>query len=190
MSFRSKTVLVGALVAGTLVLTASVSGQDTKTAPDNTDRPAKVERGDRPFGMHPGMGRFGRGGRHHRGMHRGARAFLRGIDLTEAQRVQIRSIFEANRPIRENMEAIRPLIEAKRNGTITPAQQEQLDSFKASAKERARSVRDQIMAVLTPEQKAQIEQKKLEMKTRMEERRRLRDEQKKARPAETVKPVQ
>lgn len=190
MIFKRMIISAGTLAAGMFILTASVSAQDTKTTADTTERPAQAERRERPFGKRPGFREFGGRGGHHRRLHHGGRAFLRGLDLTEAQRTQIRGILEANRPDRERMEAIRPLIDAKRNGTITTAQQEQLDTFRTSAREKARSLKQQIESILTPEQKAQIEQRKQEMKTRMEERRRLREERQKDRPTETTKPVQ
>ena len=181
---------VAVIMTGLFKLTGTGAAQETTNTPNAAERSAKPDgrEGDRDRKF--ADGRFRKHGGHRRGMMRGRRAFLGGLELTEAQRAQIRSIRETNRPDRANMEAIRPLIEAKRNGTITAEQQQQLDTFRNNAREKARSVRDQIEAILTPEQKARVEQKRQEMKTRMEEHRRLREERKKDRPTDTTKPVQ
>jgi protein CpxP len=120
-----------------------------------------------------------RGGmRHGRGM-----GGLRGIDLTDAQKSQIKALHEANKPSAEAMEEMKALHMAKRNGTITADQQTRLDAIKADAKAKRQSVHDQMMSILTPEQKAQIEKRKTEMKARreqmkgkMKERRQMRQQ--------------
>jgi len=117
---------------------------------------------------------------------------MQDLNLTEAQKTQIHSILEANKADRSNFEAIRPLMEAKRNGTITPDQQAQLDQFRNAGRERMRGVHEQIMNVLTAEQKAQLEAKKAEMKARRDEFRQkheqYRQQRQAARATTTEKP--
>jgi Spy/CpxP family protein refolding chaperone len=84
-------------------------------------------------------------------------------------------------------------MEAKRNGTITPDQQAQLDQFRNAGRERMRGVHEQIINVLTAEQKAQLEAKKAEMKARREEFRQKREQwkqQKQTAPSTTTEKPQ
>jgi Spy/CpxP family protein refolding chaperone len=69
------------------------------------------------------------------------------------------------------MDQMHTLMEAKRDGTITPEQQEQLKTLRQQGKEKAQSIHQQIQAILTPEQIAQIEKNKQERKERWEQRR-------------------
>jgi len=97
------------------------------------------------------------------GMHQGL-----GIDLTDAQKAQIKEILLANKPEQAVLVEAKTILRAKFEGTATPAQEERLQVLKAQYSAQAIKVKAQIMAVLTTEQKAQIEQKKQEMKTRIE----------------------
>ena len=169
MSLKNKFFTFTAAAAATFAFSAIGMAQE----PTTTTTPAekKVEK------FHKGEGR-GMGGKQHgmrqgkQGMHRGGmKHMMHDLNLTEEQKTQIRSIRQANKPSPELREEVRTLATAKRDGTITAAQQERLTALRTQAKERGRLVHEQIQGVLTAEQKAQIEQKKLEMKTRMEERR-------------------
>jgi Spy/CpxP family protein refolding chaperone len=108
------------------------------------------------------------GGRHGGGLHG-----LRQLNLTDAQKEQIRTIMESRRGNREanqtQREELRQIIEAKRGGTITAEQEARLKAFKAERRENARQMHEQILAILTPEQKAQLEQLKQEIKQRRQE---------------------
>ena len=57
---------------------------------------------------------------------------------------------------------------AKFEGTATPQQEERLIVLATQQMAKANAVKAQILAVLTPEQKAQIQQKKQEMLTRID----------------------
>ncbi len=196
MSFKNK--LFSGLTVGAAVFAFSAigmaQGATTTTPTDKVEKEKGEHRGhgDREFGKR-GMGhgefggKFGRGG--HRGMggegHRGFGMF-RGIELTEAQKTQLRSIHEANKPSQETRDELRTLMTAKRDGTITADQQTHLESFKAQAKEKHAAIKSQIEAILTLEQKQQIETRKLEMKQRMQERRQEREQRKATQPTTTT----
>ncbi|MGB7202390.1 MAG: Spy/CpxP family protein refolding chaperone [Pyrinomonadaceae bacterium] len=162
-------------VAGLIAAFSSVStAQDTKadapsTAPNKAEKPFKGHRG--------GFGKFGGkgvGGKKH-GRH-GMRGFMRGIDLTDAQKEQIRGIREANKPDQAKMDEIRTLIEAKRAGTLTADQEARFKSFRDERQAKSKAVHEQMINVLTAEQKAQIEKNKQEMKQRHEQFRQKREE--------------
>ena len=154
MSLRTK------FFAGVFAVSAfAVAGyaQDNKAETKTGD--AKIERkrdhaGRGMFGG--GFGRLGRGG-------------FFGIELTDAQKAEIHKILEANKPDRAALQEVRTLMKAKFEGTITADQQSRIDALRAELKEKAKSVHAQLEAVLTPEQKAQLEQRKQEMKGKMQE---------------------
>lgn len=117
---------------------------------------------------HDGIGR-GMGGE--RMGRRGPGFELRGINLTDTQKEQIRQIHEANKPSQALLDEMRTLQEARRNGTLTADQTTRLKSLRDEAQAKGSSVQGQILAVLTPEQRAQLEQRRQQMRQRMEERR-------------------
>lgn len=183
-----KTKFISALTAGTAIIAFStfISAQETKTEtrPEATQKQEHREwRGGRRDGMGRRDGKgMCRGGMFSRrgGMMRG----LRGIELSEGQKLQVKTIMENRRSsFSVNREEMKTIMTAKRAGTITPDQQQRLDALKTQMKENARQSREQILAILTPEQRAQMEAKKAEMKQRREQRRQLR-EQKKETPTE------
>ncbi len=173
MSLKSKLFSFLTLVFAVTAFSAAASAQETTTTPE-----AKTEKTERKgFGKGGSHGGFGKGV----GLHA-----LRGIELTDAQKEQIRAVMNANKPSQETLEETRTLIQAKRNGTNTPEQTERLQVLKRAAREKALAVNTQVQNILTDEQKQQVEQKKQEMRQRLEQRRQLREQKK----AEQVKPVE
>jgi Spy/CpxP family protein refolding chaperone len=167
MSLRVRFLSVLALSAAFAALSVSISAQDNgqKTAPDGT-----MSRDGRGFGKRHG----GEGFRGGRGMMPG----LRGIALTDAQKEQIRTIRESNKPDQAAMQEMKTLMEAKRANSLTPDQQARLKELHQQGRQHAEAVQQQILALLTPEQLQQMEQNKQEMRKRFEERRQMRDQQK------------
>lgn len=139
-------------------------------AQDNTQTDSdKQQKREWRRGKRDGKGNgFRRGGMMMRG--------FRDLNLTDAQKEQIRTIMEANRPDQATMEEMRTIRQAKRDGTITPEQKERLKSIRQQSKLKAEGVQLQVLAVLTPEQRQQYEAKKAEMKQKWEERREERRE--------------
>ena len=112
-----------------------------------------------------------------------------GIALTDAQKAQIKSIREANKPDKANFDQLKAIREAHNNGTpITADQKAQLKVFRDQSQAKMKSVRDQIQNVLTADQKAQIETRRTEMKQHMEQFRENRPA-KPAAPAAPIKPI-
>ncbi|MGC2238607.1 MAG: Spy/CpxP family protein refolding chaperone [Pyrinomonadaceae bacterium] len=171
MSLKRK-IISGVISAFAVVtFTTFVSAQNTDKSQDSTQKQEKRERRG-GFGKGDGMGKGMRGGRG--GMMRG----FRELNLTDAQKEQIHTIMEANKPDKSQFESLRPLMEAKRNGTITAEQEKQLEAFRAERKQKGEQVKAQIMAVLTAEQKAQLEKQKEEWKQKRQERKEMRQERK------------
>lgn len=178
MSLKRK--IISAIISAFAVITFTsfVSAQDADKTEQNSTQ--KQERRERRGGMKRG---FGRG-------HRGGGKFMRGfeqLNLTDAQKEQIKGIMEANKPDKSQFEAIRPLMEAKRNGTITEEQKAQLKAHREQMKQKHDLVKEQIHAVLTTEQKAQLEKLKEEWKQKREERKQMRQERKNKQIPQTEK---
>lgn len=167
---------VAAAVFAFSTFTLAQDDKATTPAPDKEKAEKHFKREGR--GMHRGHGPGIGFGHRHGGMMR----IMHGLNLTDAQKAQIHSIMEANKPDQSVRDERKTLFEAKRSGTLTAEQQARLVMLREQAKAKRQSVHQQIMAVLTPEQKAQIEQKKQEMKQRREERR----QQRQAAPAATT----
>ena len=157
MSLSSK-LITGAIAVSAFAFAASA--QDTKVAPKaDVQRAHDGMRGER-MGRRGGPGGFE----------------LRGINLTDAQKDQIHQIHEANKPSQAQIDEMRTLREAKKNGTLTADQQARLQALRTEGKQKAESIHSQILAILTAEQKAQIETRRQEMRQRMEQRRQQRQQ--------------
>jgi Spy/CpxP family protein refolding chaperone len=192
-SSRGKTMSLKTRFLSFLTLAVAVAAFSTITfAQDDkavTPAPEK-EKAEKPF--HRGhKGHFGdkMGGRGFGMRGGGMMRILHHLNLTEAQKAQIKSIMEANKPDQATMDELRTLHTAKRDGTITAEQQARLQSLREQSKIKMQSVHEQVQNVLTAEQKAQLEAKKAEMKQRREEFRQKREQyrqQKQAAPATTT----
>lgn len=159
-----------------MVLAFAVVGFATAAAAQEAPgKPAKEGRKHHKFERRgdgqPGM---------HRGRHgkRGGRSLMRGLrrlELNDAQKTQMRGIAAAtrtaNQPIFQEM---RGLIEKKRGGTITEAEQARLGELKNQIKATGEQTKNSVLAILTPEQRQQLERMKEEQRRRREERRQNR----------------
>lgn len=178
MSLKNKFFSILTVALGVVVFSTFTMAQDTTATAPDAAKAEKRARGERGFGKHK-SDRMGR--------HGGMMGGLHGLNLTDAQKEQVKSIMQANRPGAAVMEEVRTLRTAKRDGTITADQQARFAVLKTQAKEKGRSIHEKIQAILTPEQKVQIAQKKQEMKERFDQRRQMRKD--KAAPPATEKPV-
>ena len=170
MSLKSRFSSIITLAFAVVALATFASAQDAaKTQEDNNQ---KIERhrgmqGDKA-GRHDGM----------RGM-RGGMFGLRGLNLTDAQKEQIRQIHEANKPTEAQMAEFRAMHDARKNGgEITAEQREAMKAGREQMRAKHESIRSQILAILTPEQRTQLEAQKAEHQKRREEFRQNRQERK------------
>ncbi len=161
--------------------------QEVTTTTDKVER----QKGERGFGKRQG-GREGFGGRHgkHGGM--GGRMMLHGIDLTDAQKAQIKAIRDGNKPDAATMAELKAIKESRKAGTaLTAEQKDRMKAFREQRQAKAKAAHEQILNILTAEQKAQIETRKAEMKQRFAERKLKFEERRKERdtkPASSEKP--
>lgn len=175
------------LAIAAIAFTTVSFAQETKTE-TSTDKAVKTEHGkrlggDRKFGRGvAGKGAFGRHGKM-----RGAG--LRGITLTDAQKEQFKALREANRPSQALLDELKAIHEAKKAGTITEAQKARVKAIRDEMQAKRKTAHEQMLNILTAEQKAELEKRRAEMKTRREEMRKRFEERRKTKPAETTKPV-
>lgn len=171
LKFKFISVFASALLLGSFVVAASAQ-ETPQPSKDSVEKSGKLERKE--------FGRRGPGGGRH------AMRGLMGIDLTEAQKAQIKQIHEANRPDPAVMEEMKAIHEARRNGgTLTEDQKNRVKALRAQARTKAESTHQQVLAILTPEQRQQLETRKAEMRQKMEERRQQMQERRK--PVKTEK---
>lgn len=138
--------------------TTTTPNQDKTQMPDRPQRQRGFRRGDRGPGFRGGMG--------------GALGMLRGIELTDAQKAQVKSILDANKPDQAALDQMTALRQARKNGTeLTAEQKAQLKAARQAQAGKIKAVHEQIMNLLTPEQKAQLEQRRQEFEQRRQQRR-------------------
>lgn len=154
MSFKRKLISTVGLALAVGTFSTFVAAQDNSTTTTQT-APSKKER---KFDGMRGEGKRMRGGKHGDRMMMGA---LHRLNLTDAQKAQIKTIFETNKPNQAQFDSVRGLMDKKRSGTaLTADEQATLDSFRAQRQANAKQTHDAILAVLTDEQRTQLEQLK------------------------------
>ena len=168
-SIKFKTLAIASLSA--IALAASIAVAQTAT-PSGQDK----GQGTRPEWR--GRGRGARGNHGWGGMGAG---FFKQLNLTDDQKAKMKQIRESfaerNKPLREELQAKRQeLRQANEGGTFNEALATQKLTEMASLEaklmgERIR-LRQEMVSVLTPEQKAQLDQAKAQFKTKHGEMRR------------------
>jgi periplasmic protein CpxP/Spy len=100
------------------------------------------------------------------------RRALRQLNLTDAQRQQVRDIERRyGQTLRSDREELRKLVETRRGGgTLTPEQQARARQLREELRANADKMRTELQNILTPEQRQQMEQTRDEMKKRRAER--------------------
>jgi Spy/CpxP family protein refolding chaperone len=135
MSLKNKILTTAALtlaVGAFSTLTSAQTGGDS-TTDSNVQKQERRE--GRGFGKRGGFGKGMRGDK--RGGKFGMRG-LRGIELTDAQKEQVRAIMESNRTANQaTHEEFRALHQAKRGGTLDATQQARFETLKAQMKQNA-----------------------------------------------------
>ena len=159
---RKHIVVLGAAIA------LFAAGEATAQAPaqrDSTRGQGELRRADRPRGNRPDMRQAG------------MRGLLRGIDLTQAQRDQFKTINEKYRAqfqtLRESLQPeMKVAREAQQRGD-TAAARAAFERTKASREKMQALVqqeRTELRALLTPEQQQTFDRNVQQMRDRMEKR--------------------
>ena len=159
---KIKILTISALAA--IALAGSIALAQT-TSTDQTSTPKTWDGQGRHWGGHGRRGHFG---------------MFRGITLTEDQKTRLKQIGqsarESNKPLHDQLRAKRQeLRRASEGGTFNEAlatqKLQEMAGLEAKAMAERFKLRQEMLAVLTPEQKTQLEQNRAEFKAKMAERR-------------------
>lgn len=169
MTIKHKIFSTITLVFAFITMTVFVAAQDTKND-DSVNTPTKRER---KMNRKRGDGR--RGGHGDKMMHG-----LRNLDLTDAQKTQIKGIMESNKITNEPLrQELRTFKEKSRNGeNLSDADQNRIREIRTQMKQSKEQSKNTVLSILTPEQRQQVEQNKLDRQKRREEMRQRREERK------------
>lgn len=160
---RFKTLAIATLSA--IALASSIAVAQTVTTDQGNAQDQRAERRGGHRGEHRGHGL--------RGMRRGG--FFRQLNLTEDQKAKMKQIRESfaqtNKPLREQLRAKRQeLRQASEGGTFNEALATQklteMASLQAKLMGERHKLHQEMLSVLTAEQKAQLEQSKAQFKAR------------------------
>lgn len=147
-----------ALLLGILVCSAPAFAQQPQEAPANGADMTRSERG-------PRHRRGGRGDIHMLRM-------LRELELTEAQQQQTRAIVENYlAAIKTPREELFKLREQKEQGAESTDLHSRAQSLRTQIHESTKNMRTQLLAILTPDQRAKLDQMETEFKGRRREMR-------------------
>lgn len=162
---RIKTLAVASLAA--VALATPLALAQTSETEQGSQQESRA--GRRGHGKHRG----------HRGGRMGGAMMFKGINLTDEQKAQMKqlsqSFRERNKPLREQLRAKRQeLRQAGEGGTFDEALATQKLTETAGLQAKLMGeqfkLRQEMLAVLTPEQKTQLEQKRAEFKAKRAER--------------------
>lgn len=171
MSLKRKMVSAVTFLFAVVAFTTFVSAQDTTTQTDSAQNQEKIER--RGFGRRGGMGKM-RGGKEKGGDRMMMRSLGR-LNLSDAQKTQVKSIMDNSHAATQTQrDELRGLAMKKRDGVITADEQNRLKELKTQLKTSNEQTHNSILAILTAEQRTQLDQMKQEMQQRMEQRRQNR----------------
>lgn len=153
---------LSALFAAVLTLGSVSFAQESTTTPETP----KMERGAGKFG-----GRWG--GKMHGGK---ILRLMNELNLSEAQKQQVKILIDTNQAATQTQrEEMRQIWSQKRDGgTLTSEQENRAREIASQLREISQKLHEDLLAVLTPEQKAQLEQKRQEMRQRKMERRQMK----------------
>lgn len=169
MSFKHKFISTVTLAIAVGAFGTFVSAQETPAQDTLNPKAERVERGGRGYGRGDKM----RGGKH--GGDRMMMHALEKLDLTDAQKAQVKTVFENSRSQNQpQTEEMRGLMMKKRDGVISAEEQTRLKELRDQMKTSNEQTESSILAILTAEQRTQLDKLKAEMREKMKERRQNR----------------
>lgn len=171
MSFSNKLTTACLTLGLTMAFGTLALAQTTQPAPPPGSGTAQGEgRGMGKHQRHKGEGHKGKG---REGM--GGLRLMRELDLTDAQKQQARVIKEryaaSTKPQREEL---RQLHEQKKQGTLPADAKTKAEALRAQLAEANKQMHNEMLAILTPEQRAKFETLEKERKSKHREHRRGR----------------
>jgi periplasmic protein CpxP/Spy len=140
-----KKIFNSALLLGVALGLSSVTfAQDSNSQNSNPNAQQKAERKNKTDKRRDGRN--------------GMMGGLNRLNLTDAQKQQIKDLRKNNQAVAANRNEMRELMQARRNGTLTAEQQNRFNTLREQGRVNAEQMHRQILAILTPEQRQQLEQ--------------------------------
>ncbi len=172
MSFSNKLTTAGLTLGLTMAFgTLAFAQTTTPPRPDSGASQQQRRGGERGMGKH--HGRMGEGREGHEGM--GQMRLLRELDLTDAQKQQARAIMERYAAsTKTQREELRGLREQKEQGTLTADAKANAKTARMQLAESNKNMHNELLAILTPEQRAKFETLEKERKSERREQMRHR----------------
>lgn len=174
MSFKRKLISAATSALAVAAFGTFVSAQDANTNKEESGAQKQEMRGERRGGKRGFGGDKGMRG----GKHGGDKMLMRALgklNLSDAQQTQVRTISENFKTQTQTQsEELRALGMKKRDGIITADEQARFAEIRTQLKSASEQMHNSVLAVLTAEQRAQLDQMKEEMKQKMIERRQNR----------------
>ncbi len=172
MSFSNKLTTAGLTLGLTMAFGTLTFAQTT--TPPRPDSGAPQQHRGRERGMGKHHGRMDEGRENHEGM--GALRLMRELDLTDAQKQQARAIMERYAAsTKTQREELRGLREQKEQGTLTADAKANAKTARMQLAESNKNMHNELLAILTPDQRAKFEtlekEHKNERREHMRERR-------------------
>jgi Spy/CpxP family protein refolding chaperone len=131
-----------------MIFSGAALAQQTPQTSQNNNATAPARQRD------PQMRRMMRHGRMRQGM-----AGLRQLNLSDQQRQQMRSIAQAQgQSTQTQRQELRQLMQKRRTGTLTPQDETRAKELRQQLMQSREGVHTQMLTVLTPEQKTQLDQ--------------------------------
>jgi Spy/CpxP family protein refolding chaperone len=179
MSLRKNLLGISGIILTFSMVAFGQEPQTPKTTPDGTLKRERQERGERRRERFDGM-------RRHRGPEEAGRRgpglgnIMRGIELTEAQREQIRAITQRRlESTKTQREELFRLSEKRNAGTCSADDEARAKALHQEIRAAMEGIRTETEGVLTAEQKSKIEELQKERmamrEQRMKERQELRN---------------
>ncbi len=174
MSLKRKIISAATSALAVVAFTTFASAQDTTTQP--TDSAQQQQQRQERRGKH-GFGSRGMRG----GKHGGDKMMLRALgqlNLSDAQKQQLSVINENFKTATQTQrEEMRALAMKKRDGIINADEQARAKELKSQLRASGEQMQTSILAILTAEQRTQLDQIKAERQQKMIERRQNRQNQ-------------
>jgi len=163
MSFSNKLTTAGLTLGLTLAFGTLAFAQTTPQPRPDSGASQQHRGGERGMGKHHGQMGEGREGM-------GQMRLMRELDLTDAQRQQARAIMERYAAsTKTQREELRGLREQKEQGTLTADAQVKAKTARMQLAESNKSMRSELFAILTPEQRTKFETLEKEHKSERRE---------------------
>lgn len=165
MFLKGKILAAAATASATIVFSSFALAQD-KPAVNQSQNPP----------MQQTNGNYGKKGNGKHAGHGSDKFLMRGVEqlnLSGAQKQQTDAVFEKYRTAFSSADRVemRALAQKKRDGSIAPDEENRLKNIKRQFKTSSEQMRGEILAILTPEQKQQLQQAEAAMQNKADERR-------------------